>query len=64
MKKWIGIVLMVIALLFILSNINNEKTTKEIDKVVPKVIEPEYAYGILVDSFNVTTGVVLSLIHI
>ena len=58
MKKWIGIVLMVIALLFILSNINNEKTTKEIDEVVPKVIEPEYAYGILVDSFNVTKGVV------
>ncbi|MDP7567448.1 MAG: peptidoglycan DD-metalloendopeptidase family protein [Flavobacteriales bacterium] len=58
MKKWIGIVLMVIALLFILSNINNEKRTKEIDEVVPKVIEPEYAYGILVDSFNVTKGVV------
>ena len=58
MKKWIGIVLMVIALLFILSNINNEKTTKEIDEVVPKVIEPEYEYGILVDSFNVTKGVV------
>ena len=58
MKKWIGIVLMVIALLFILSNINNEKTTKEIDEVVPKVIEPEYVYGILVDSFNVTKGVV------
>ena len=58
MKKWIGIVLMVIALLFILSNINNEKTTKEIDEVVPKVIEPVYEYGILVDSFNVTKGVV------
>ena len=58
MKKWIGIVLMVIALLFILSNINKEKTTKEIDEVVPKVIEPEYAYGILVDSFNVIKGVV------
>ena len=58
MKKWIGIVLMVIALLFILSNSNNEKTTKEIDEVVPKVIEPEYVYGILVDSFNVTKGVV------
>ena len=58
MKKWIGIVLMMIALLFILSNINNEKTTKEIDEVVPKVIEPEYVYGILVDSFNVTKGVV------
>ena len=58
MKKWVGIVLMGVALLFILSNINNEKTTKEIDEVVPKVIEPEYAYGILVDSFNVTKGVV------
>jgi len=58
MKKWIGIVLMMIALLFILSNINNEKTTKEIDEVVPEVIEPEYVYGILVDSFNVTKGVV------
>jgi len=58
MKKWIGIVLMMIALLFILSNINNEKTTKEIDEFVPKVIEPEYEYGILLDSFNVTKGVV------
>ncbi len=58
MKKWIGIVLMVIALLFVLSNINNEKTTKEISEVVPKVIEHVYEYGILVDSFNVTKGVV------
>ena len=58
MKKWIGIVLMVIALLFILSNINNEKKTKEIDEAVPEVIEPEYVYGILVDTFNVTKGVV------
>lgn len=58
MKKWIGIVLMVIALLFILSNINNEKKTKEIDEAAPEVIEPEYVYGILVDTFNVTKGVV------
>ena len=58
MKKWTGIVLIVIALLFILSNINNEKSYKEIDEVVPKVIEPEYVYGILVDSFNVTKGIV------
>lgn len=58
MKKWIGILLMGIALLFILSNINNEKTPKDSIENVPAVIEPEYEYGILVDSFNVTKGVV------
>ena len=58
MKKWIGTVLMGIALLFILSNINNEKTSKDSAEIVPSVIEPKYEYGILVDSFNVTKGVV------
>jgi murein DD-endopeptidase MepM/ murein hydrolase activator NlpD len=58
MKKWIGIVLMVIALFFILSNINNDNIIKGSDGVVQTVIEPEYEYGILVDSFNVIKGVV------
>jgi murein DD-endopeptidase MepM/ murein hydrolase activator NlpD len=58
MKKWIGTVLMGVALLFILSNINNEKISKDSVEIVPAVIEPEYEYGILVDSFNVTKGVV------
>lgn len=58
MKKWIGILLMVIALFFILSNINNDNIIKGSDGVVQTVIEPEYEYGILVDSFNVIKGVV------
>ena len=53
MKKWTGLVLIVAALLFILSNLNSKKkeTTTEIKL---EVVEPKYEYGILVDSFNVT----------
>ena len=57
MKKWAGLVLMVVALLFILSNLNNKKNER-IEDVIERAIEPKYEYGILVDSFNVTKGIV------
>jgi len=57
MKKWAGLVLMVVALLFILSNINNKKN-ETIDGIIEEVAESKYEYGILVDSFNVTKGIV------
>ena len=53
MKKWTGITLMTVALLFILSNINNKEFSEETPK---EVVEPKYEYGILVDTFNVTKG--------
>ena len=58
MKKWIGIVLMGVALLFILSTLDT--TTKEeiTETVVGKIVEPQYQYGILVDSFIVIKGTV------
>ena len=58
MKKWIGIVLMGVALLFILSTLDT--TTKEeiTDIVATEIIEPQYEYGILVDSFIVIKGTV------
>ena len=58
MKKWIGIVLMGVALLFILSTLDT--TTKEeiTETVVGKIVEPKYEYGILVDSFIVIKGIV------
>ena len=57
MKKWTGPVLILIALVFILSNLNNKKNhaSKE-DKL--EVVGPKYEYGILVDSFNVTKAFV------
>ncbi|MBT3571466.1 MAG: peptidoglycan DD-metalloendopeptidase family protein [Flavobacteriales bacterium] len=58
MNKWIGIVLMGVALLFILSTLDT--TTKEeiTETVVGKIVEPQYQYGILVDSFIVIKGTV------
>ncbi|MAW21406.1 MAG: peptidase M23 [Flavobacteriales bacterium] len=53
MKKWTGIILMAVALIFILSNINNKESSEE---VYQEAIEPKYEYGILVDSFNVIKG--------
>ena len=55
MKKWIGIVLMFVALMFILSNINKIEVAEE---VAEEISEPKYEYGILVDSFKVTKGTV------
>lgn len=57
MKKWTGLALMAAALLFILSNLNNNKN-ETIEDVIERIIEPKYEYGILVDSFNVTKGIV------
>ena len=57
MKKWFGILVMGTALLFMLANINTEEAIVEIEE---QVIEPSYAYNILVDSFQVTKGVVKS----
>ena len=48
---------MVVAVLFILSNLNNKKNER-IEDVIERAIEPKYEYGILVDSFNVTKGIV------
>ena len=58
MNKWIGIVLMGVALLFILSTLDT--TTKEeiTDIVATEIVEPQYEYGILVDSFIVIKGTV------
>tara|TARA_B100001758_G_scaffold247879_1_gene268061 strand:- start:49808 stop:51028 length:1221 start_codon:yes stop_codon:yes gene_type:complete len=53
MKKWTGIILMAVALIFILSNINNKEFSEEIPELV---VEPKYEYGILVDSFSVIEG--------
>ena len=52
MKKWIGLVLIVVAGLFLLSDWKSKK------KEPAKVIEPRYEYGILVDSFNVIKAAV------
>ena len=57
MKKWAGLALMVVALLFILSNLNNNKNEAIYD-IIKEVAEPKYEYGILVDSFNVIKGIV------
>jgi murein DD-endopeptidase MepM/ murein hydrolase activator NlpD len=58
MKKWIGIVVMGTALLFMLNNINKEDKGEKIVEIVEEIQEPTYEYGILVDSLNVTKGVV------
>ena len=55
MKKWTGLFLILLALAFILSNINTKKNQKN-EFIVTN--GPKYEYGILVDSFNVTKGVV------
>ena len=57
MKKWAGLVLMVVALLFILSNLNNKKN-ETIEGIIEEAAESKYEYGILVDSFNVRKGIV------
>ena len=60
MKKWFGILVMGTALLFMLANINTENKEEAIVEAEEQVIEPSYAYNILVDSFQVTKGVVKS----
>ena len=60
MKKWFGILVMGTALLFMLANINTANKEEVTIEVEEQVIEPSYAYNILVDSFQVTKGVVKS----
>ena len=56
MKKWTGLVLIIVALLFILSSLSNKKNQEK----KAEIIEPKYEYGILLDSFIVTKGNVSS----
>ena len=60
MKKWFGILVMGTALLFMLANINTANKEEATVEIEAQVIEPSYAYNILVDSFQVTKGVVKS----
>ena len=57
MKKWTGLGLIVVALLLILSNLNNKKK-KPIKEIKLEVAGPKFEYEILVDSFNVTKATV------
>lgn len=57
MKKWIGLVLMAVALFFILSNLNRNKKNHT-NGMISTPAEPRYEYGILVDTFSVIKGVV------
>lgn len=57
MKKWTGVVLIIVVLLFVLSNLNNKKN--DLIEEIPSVnIQPRYEYGILVDSLNVKQSTV------
>ena len=58
MKKWIGILVLATALLFMLASINTGNNKEATVGVTEKIKEPSYEYGILVDSFNVTKGIV------
>ena len=60
MKKWIGILVLGTALLFMLANINTEKNEKKAVDFVEQIKEPSYEYDILVDSFDVKKGIVKS----
>ncbi len=51
MKKGTGLFLIIVALFFMLSNLSNKK--KEVEDGGPKLVQPKYEYGILVDSFYV-----------
>ena len=46
MKKWFGILVMGTALLFMLSNINTEKTEVVVEEI-EEIVEPAYEYDIL-----------------
>lgn len=58
MKKWTGIVLMGVALLFILSTLETTNKKEITDVATTEAAEPHYEYGILVDSFIVKKGIV------
>ncbi len=57
MKSRTGVVLILVALLFILSNLNSKKQGLA-DETKEENIEPKYEYGILTDSFSVIKGAV------
>ncbi len=57
MKKWTGLLLITLAIVVILSNLNSKKTDFSISNTLEN-LEPQYEYGILVDSFNVVKDVV------
>lgn len=56
MKKWLGLIVMAVALLLILINLNNNRDHQKVDP--PSIYEPKYEYGILVDSFHVIKSAV------
>ncbi len=57
MRKGVGIILMFVALILILLNINKIQVTKEVaEEITEEILESKYEYGILVDSFNVVKG--------
>ena len=56
MKNWIGIFIMLAALIFLLVNIDKKDDSKEAVEIIK---EPEYEYGILIDSFNLKRGEVM-----
>ena len=58
MKKWTGIVLMGVALLFILSTLETTNKKEITDVATTEAAESHYEYGILVDSFIVKKGIV------
>jgi len=57
MKKWIGLSLILLALLFILTNLNRKKSNS-IEEVKLEFSEPKYEYGILLDSLKAIKEVV------
>ena len=58
MKKSVGLILIVISLLFILTNLNNSKSKLLDNEPQIEITDPVYEYGILVDSFNLIHGIV------
>ena len=58
MKKWLGILLIGTALLFILTNINKKNNNENTISFIEEIREPCYKYNILVDSFDIKIGIV------
>ena len=58
MKKWTGILFMGVALFFILSTLDITHKEEITDSVVTEIVEPQYEYGILLDSFIVINRIV------